>query len=386
SIVKAMKSLDKCAIYYNQGELLDTNINRSPTSYKLNPESERKKYKYDVEKTMFLLKFVKAGKEVGTIAWYSVHGTSMNNSNLLVSGDNKGYASLQFEKDMNGGALPGKGPFVAAFPNGIEGDVSPNTKGARCIDTGSSCDIHTSSCGVNLQNDKCIASGPGNNMFQSTQIIGDKQYKKAKELSLNAKEKVTGGVSYIHQFVDMSNIKMTYNGKPARTCIAALGKSFAAGTTDGPGMIGFQQGSKTSELWKKVAKRLKKPTKDMITCHDPKPILLPTGLLKAPYDWQPQIIPTHIIAIGNVLIVALPAEFTTMAGRRIREVIAAESSKLGPNNHVIITSLTNEYASYVTTYEEYQAQRYEGASTIFGPHTLEAYKLQYQKLAKALVS
>ncbi|RWS18955.1 Neutral ceramidase-like protein, partial [Leptotrombidium deliense] len=32
------------------------------------------------------------------------------------------------------------------------------------------------------------------------------------------------------------------------------------------------------------------------------------------------------------------------------------------------------------------AQRYEGASTIFGPHTLEAYKQQYQKLAKALVS
>ena len=39
----------------------------------------------------------------------------------------------------------------------------------------------------------------------------------------------------------------------------------------------------------------------------------------------------------------------------------------------MIAGLTNTYSSYVTTYEEYQAQRYEGASTIFGPHTLDAY-------------
>lgn len=35
---------------------------------------------------------------------------------------------------------------MAAFPNSNEGDVSPNTKGPRCIDTGLSCDIATSSC------------------------------------------------------------------------------------------------------------------------------------------------------------------------------------------------------------------------------------------------
>lgn len=43
------------------------------------------------------------------------------------------------------------------------------------------------------------------------------------------------------------------------------------------------------------------------------------------------------------------------------------------NVTLVIAGLTNTYSSYVTTYEEYQAQRYEGASTIFGPHTLDAY-------------
>lgn len=42
------------------------------------------------------------------VNWYAVHPTSMNNTNKLVSGDNKGYASQLFEKAMNPGALPGQ--------------------------------------------------------------------------------------------------------------------------------------------------------------------------------------------------------------------------------------------------------------------------------------
>ena len=40
---------------------------------------------------------------------------------------------------------------------------------------------------------------------------------------------------------------------------------------------------------------------------------------------------------------------------------------------LVIAGLTNTYSSYVTTFEEYGVQRYEGASTIYGPHTLDAY-------------
>jgi hypothetical protein len=54
----------------------------------------------------------------------------------LISGDNKGYASYLTEKHMNNGTLPGKGPFVAAFASTNLGDVSPNTAGPTCIDTG----------------------------------------------------------------------------------------------------------------------------------------------------------------------------------------------------------------------------------------------------------
>lgn len=45
----------------------------------------------------------------------------------------------------------------------------------------------------------------------------------------------------------------------------------------------------------------------------------------------------------------------------------------GPDVELVIAGLTNTYSSYVTTFEEYGVQRYEGASTIYGPHTLDAY-------------
>jgi neutral ceramidase len=40
----------------------------------------------------------------------------------------------------------------------------------------------------------------------------------------------------------------------------------------------------------------------------------------------------------------------------------------------------------MTTYEEYQLQRYEGASTLFGPWSLAASQQVYARLAQALVS
>lgn len=96
---------------------------------------------------MQILKFVSSeDKPIGMINWFAVHPTSMNNTNRLISGDNKGYAELLFEREINGDSIPGRGPFVSAFSNANLGDVSPNTKGPRCIDSGLPCDMETSSC------------------------------------------------------------------------------------------------------------------------------------------------------------------------------------------------------------------------------------------------
>ena len=101
----------------------------------------------------------------GVINWFAVHPTSMNNTNHLISGDNKGLASIMLENSINknrfeeGDRPVGKGAFVAAFASTNLGDVSPNTKGPHCMDTGLPCDVEHSTC--NNRTQMCVASGPG---------------------------------------------------------------------------------------------------------------------------------------------------------------------------------------------------------------------------------
>ena len=70
----------------------------------------------------------------------------MNNTNGLISSDNKGLAAHLFERDLNPDLMPQQVTFVAAFAQANEGDVSPNTRGPHCMDTGLPCDTRTSTC------------------------------------------------------------------------------------------------------------------------------------------------------------------------------------------------------------------------------------------------
>jgi len=66
------------------------------------------------------------------------------------------------------------------------------------------------------------------------------------------------------------------------------------------------------------------------------------------------------------VIVLILTEFTTMAGRRLRDAVKTVLSGnkgYGSNIHVVIAGLTNSYSQYVTTYEEYEMQRYEVSYT-----------------------
>uniref|UniRef100_A0A8C8R4K5 Neutral ceramidase n=1 Tax=Pelusios castaneus TaxID=367368 RepID=A0A8C8R4K5_9SAUR len=54
--------------------------------------------------------------------------------------------------------------------------------------------------------------------------------------------------------------------------------------------------------------------------------------------------------------------------------------------NVVIAGLCNVYTHYITTYEEYQVQRYEAASTIYGPHTLSAYIQLFRELARGIAT
>ncbi|XP_022731128.1 neutral ceramidase 1-like [Durio zibethinus] len=458
SIVQAHENLRPGSIFVNKGELLDAGVNRSPSAYLNNPVSERSKYKYDVDKEMTLLKFVdNQWGPVGSFNWFATHGTSMSRTNSLISGDNKGAAARFMEDwfERNGvkssqinelvadgiprrvsniipniqdnhhellelaasfqsrpgrpatrtlsvarrvrGALrqADKPGFVSAFCQTNCGDVSPNVLGAFCIDTGLPCDFNHSTCGG--KNELCYGRGPGYpDEFESTRIIGERQFRKAVDLFNKASEQLKGKVDYRHTYLDFSQLEVTLpkeggGSEVVKTCPAAMGFAFAAGTTDGPGAFDFKQGdNKGNPFWRLVRNLLKTPDKKQVDCQHPKPILLDTGEMKQPYDWAPSILPIQILRIGQLVILSVPGEFTTMSGRRLCDAVKAVltssgNGEFGSNIHVVVAGLTNTYSQYVTTLEEYQVQRYEGASTLYGPHTLSAYIQEFQKLASALI-
>ena len=398
AVAEAYATRSAATISSNRGLVEDANINRSPTAYLLNPAAERAKYPNNTDKEMVLLKFQDAttGAGIGMLNWYSVHGTSLNNTNKLVSGDNKGYASYLFEQAVNpAGTVTGEGKFVAAFAATNLGDVSPNINGTFCMDTGLPCDNLHSTC--NGRNEMCTGRGPGKDMFDSARIIGTRQYKRAMELYTQATTIVDGTVDMRHTFVDFSKFSFPLpmnsgaggtNGN-VTTCPGAMGYAFAAGTTDGPGMFNFIQATNTTNpFWNAVSDLLSKPTKEQIACQHPKPILLNIGEVTKPYDWAESVVPLQLLRIGDFFIIAVPSEFTTMAGRRMRERVADAVTKAGLSQTptVVLAGLSNMYGDYTATFEEYQEQRYEGASTIFGPHELEAFIFNAVRLVNDMAS
>jgi hypothetical protein len=82
-----------------------------------------------------------------------------------------------------------------------------------------------------------VCRGPGwaKGDFASNEIIGERQYSKARELYESKKQTLlTGPVNFSHMYLNMANTPFTYdNGTAGNTCPPAMGHAFAAGTTDG---------------------------------------------------------------------------------------------------------------------------------------------------------
>lgn len=396
------------------GELLNTNINRSPQAFVLNGEAERREFldargePIDNDKRFVQLTLVRdGGSPVGVVNWFGVHPTILGPNLSLVGGDHKGYASLGFERIMHtrytaeGGAAPGADTFVAAFAQTNEGDASPNLY-------------------IMERPFPDPTRGGGRDEYETNAIIGTKQLAKALELYDQGRA-LSGPVDYRLVHVPINDIEVTdpavlaslrhpaeLDSAVKRTCDGTLGVSFGAGAEDGPGP--GHEGVKCSDSPDAVqlaasdlAAALNNdhapatawdmdipsnlfaaavlcqrdtidPTGADYSCQAEKPAFLPAG---------PAVLPLQIFRIGNFALVGLPWEVTTIAGRRIRKDLLEVLAPAGVDT-VVIAGLANDYVNYLTTREEYSSQQYEGASTLYGPWTLAAVQQELRKLAAAL--
>jgi neutral ceramidase len=396
SIVQAHERLAPGSLSIGTIDIADASVNRSPHSYLANPLEERNRYSDNVDRAMSVLRFTQTidsgeHRDVGIFTWFAVHGTSVLANNTLVNGDNKGVAAYLFEQ------YAGDPSFVAGFSQANVGDSSPNNMGAYCEygpQVGQMCDFETSLCGG--RTNPCHARGPyfGRNDggTASGYEIGQRQFDGARKLFEDpaAFTPIRGSiVKGLHQFVDFSSFEFSLpNGTIAKTCPAALGYSFAAGTSDWPGSFDFKQAQphdpNANPLWSLVSNLIAKPNETQRLCHREKPILLDVGESDRPYAWSPNIVDVQLFRVGNLFLIAAPGEASTMAGRRWREAIHRSAKEHFPELNsppstaqnepiVLLGGLANTYTHYIVTPEEYTRQRYEGASTLYGPWTLDAH-------------
>ena len=414
SIIKANQKIVPCSISLSKGffpEDWEVAFNRSLPAYNRNedvdplPHSQRNKA---VNREMTLLQF-KGENELplGSLNWFGVHATSISNDITAINADNKGYAATYLEKHF----LKLNLDYVGAFAQGTAGDVTPkfifNPK--RHWQRG-------------------YWEGKFPDDVESAKYNGQLQFKKALEL-IETENQLIVSESKIHcalRYFDFSNLLIdtlyTHTSDIKKTSPSCIGMDMLGGALmDGPAapktVVKFAKvwirTLKAFELTKARIKRdevsqkiiekyeaqgpkaiaLETGNKRLLGAKDVKKIPIPnfvdptiaTFKLYANRDalkeqaWSPQVLPVQFVEIGGLVLVSIPFEITTTAGRRLKKGIEDLYATQG-GKEVILCPYANSYSGYITTFEEYQEQMYEGGHTVFGQYGLAALQTTFKKL------
>ncbi|MBK7148575.1 MAG: neutral/alkaline non-lysosomal ceramidase N-terminal domain-containing protein [Bacteroidetes bacterium] len=392
--------------------------NRSLDAYNKNPEVKQKiKFEerhlaLDREMTLLSIEGMD-GKPIGSINWFGVHTTSLPNTNHKVCYDNKGYASAFLEEHF---ATSGHPDYLASFAQGTAGDVTPRMKYNPIYP---------------FQRGQWEGKFP--NDIESAKFNGRLQYDKAKEILDNKnRREVNGELDYELMYINLSDVvadpKFANGREDAQTGPAAMGVAFFKGTfVDGPGMhasIAFFVTAAAkmvkriekfksrfgSEQYRKIIERKYKAqgNKQILVESNARRVLgtdkldrlvVPAGIdpsiaafkyfykkdgYKKHKPWTPKILPIQLVIIGDLALAGFPFEITTIAGKRLRESLLEVLQQRGVSQ-VILCPYANGYSGYITTYEEYQTQCYEGGHTVFGEWSLAALQTKFDVLAHEMI-
>ncbi len=414
AILAAWRTAAPAALGLTRGDFsadIEVAWNRSRLAYNRNPDvvarAEHETH-LALDRAMQMLTLRRDGRVEALLSLFGVHATCIGNTNHKYDGDNKGYAAAQAEAALQSAGASGA---VAIFAQSTAGDVSPHFHGP----------------GQTARR----AAIKGDDEFAYAAENGRRQSDLALAMVAGAAETaVCGSIDAVFSYVDFAAIRADpafANGTTdAATSEPCHGVAFFAGTpVDGPGLP-----RPLVWLLSKIAGWIKAHRlrnlagysaadqayyKSIYAAQGPKAILQESGrkvMLGQTLDristpdfidpavretkrqarigamknsaMVPTVLPLQILLIGTLAIVCAPGEFTTTAGARLRDTIADRLLPRGVTQ-VLLCTYCNDYMGYVTTYEEYQQQAYEGGHTIFGQWTLAAFQTKFAALADSLV-
>lgn len=388
-------------------------FNRSLKAYNANPEVKQKVLKKDhhlaIDRRMKMLRFNNNEQQaIGAINWFGVHTTSVGNKHNKICYDNKGYAAEYMERHLNPNFDTNNTQlnFIGAFAQDTAGDVSPNNQHEPPVNK--------------------------DEEYESAAQSGYVQFKQAAKLLEQCSKipNLEGGIDYELMYADLSNVHvasefvMGMTGK--RTAPAAIGFHLLMGASDRPALskaenylleYGGPVIASAIKLYEKTvlqaftSRKGKEDVQLKYNIHGSKKIVIETGrgkvmgtynlknmvipsidktiavlkrLDRQGYSkrtpWMPRILPLQIFCLGELAIVGIPAELTTIAGKRMHDGLLRILKHRGIK-HIVLSTYANGYSGYITTSQEYDTQMYEGAHTIFGKWTLGGYQTKLKELA-----
>lgn len=300
------------------------------------------------------------GPPLGVLAVYGMHPTGVSHTNEFYHGDIFGFATrvataclrdakhgrgdpggeLSFDDaacDAEAGSLDAG--VLVGLANGVEGDVSPNV------------------LFQSVPNARRLGRRLGLEIARAAAAIQ----------TLDA----TGPFEHAYWELWFPNGRYDDDARHRLCPFGDLGVAAGGGAPDGPTRLRVLDAANPGY-------RLKLPpgvSEEDRPCQGPK-----LGLRIGPSP-DPQAFPRFgaisLVRVGPARFATAPAELTTVAGLRIRQVL---TSRLGTSS-IAVVGLTNHYVQYVTTKEEYEFQYYEGASNLYGPHSAEFLARHFDCLA-----
>jgi len=307
---------------------------------------------------------------------FAVHGTANPSGEDLYDPDIFGYLERAVERHidlLNGGPRPGPGAprAVHLVANGASGDVSPNwPPESRC-----------------LRDDLGAGEWHGPVSAYPECIAAARRYLEAAGPRLGARAVAlfdSLGGSLRGDFL----VARAFRTIAPREEAAAGG--FCAAPRAGAPMLGGAEDGRTRNygrhfLFSGLVAEGETARHPERGCQREKRAAL--GFVQslfatAGYPGRLQI---AVVRVGPAVLATVPMEATAETGESIEAALADTLRASGdPAEHVALIGLANGYASYVATPDEYAAQSFEGAATLYGPNSATALTAALKSLAAGL--
>ncbi len=339
AIIQAYKNRKPATVAYGTKTLYGFTRNRSLPAYSKNSSIITNNPLKAVNPTMHMLRVdtIIEGqqKPLSAFTVFSIHGTTVPDTNVLYSGDVFAYIERELEWELQRNGIS---QFVHAVCNGTHADNAPNIP-------------------------------KGKQGFKEAKRLGVLIGQQAIELYRELYHTLHTDVS-INSILHEVDLYQNPSIGSISLCTPKVGNTLLAGASDGgptpilSSLPFFKEGSKSCLP---------------CGCHKQKQITggpLQTFIL--PKEDYPHKITFQLIQINKICLIPVPFEVTYESGIRIAMAVKQSSSTI---TTPIVISCANGYTGYCTTPEEYSMQHYEGGHTLYGPNTQPYLALQYAQLA-----